>query len=50
MGITIIDVKIVGACSKHGGNHKYKNGKKVLDKDISCIECSFESTHLRKKK
>jgi len=43
MGITIIDVKIVGECSKHGGNMKYKDGRKIEDKDIECIMCGFES-------
>ena len=39
MGITIIDVKIVGFCSKHGGNLLNKNGDVIPDKDIACIEC-----------
>jgi hypothetical protein len=42
-GITITDVKVVGTCSEHGGDHRYKDGSKVTDKDISCIECSFKN-------
>jgi hypothetical protein len=43
MGITIIDVKIVGICSKHRKPddeiQKYTDGRIVEDKDIACIEC-----------
>lgn len=42
-GITIIDVKIVGFCSKH---KKYEdeplvdcNGRAYTDEEISCIAC-----------
>jgi hypothetical protein len=40
LGIT--DVKIVGECSKHGGQMKDKNGNLWEDKDIACIICAFE--------
>ncbi len=42
MGIKIVDVKVVGLCSKHRGKSeppRYKNGKIVEDKDIACIAC-----------
>jgi len=32
-GITITGVKVVGSCSKHGGDGKYK------DEDMACIDC-----------
>ena len=45
MGITIVDVKIIGVCSKHRKSDddiiKDRFGNIVLDEDIECIECSF---------
>ncbi len=41
MGTTIIEAKIVGSCSKHGGDVRNKYGERILNKDIFCIECSF---------
>jgi hypothetical protein len=42
-GITIIDVKVVGICSKHKREEdeipKYKDGTIVEDKDIACFQC-----------
>ena len=44
MGITIIDVKIVGMCSKcrKEGDEILKdlNGREYEDKEISCIGCA----------
>ncbi len=44
-GIKIIDVKIVGMCSKHRivGEEilRDKNGKEYEDKDIACVGCSL---------
>lgn len=41
MVITIIDVKIVGECSKHEGREilKDQKGRVYEDSEISCIEC-----------
>lgn len=41
MSIEIIDVKVVGNCSKHGKQMKDKYGKVIKDKDIWCFECDF---------
>ena len=45
MGITIIDVKVIGLCSKHRQSDdeilKDIHGNIVPDKDIACIECQF---------
>jgi hypothetical protein len=48
-GITILDVKIVGVCSKHANNesklpHK-KDGTVFEDKDIACIDCMFKENN-----
>lgn len=44
-GVKIIDVKIIGLCSKcrKEGDEipRYKNGELVPDKDIECINKSF---------
>jgi len=40
-GTKIIDVKVVGMCSKHGGNIRNKHGELTQDKDILCMECQF---------
>ena len=46
MSTTILSVKVVGFCSKHRPNNeapiKNKYDEVVPDKDIKCIECSFE--------
>ena len=45
MGITIIDVKIVGVCSKHRTSeveiNRDKNGKIYPDEEIACIDCAL---------
>ena len=45
MGITIIDVKIVGLCSKCRTStdqvHRYIDGRIVPDEDISCMSCNL---------
>lgn len=47
MGITIIDVKIVGICSKHRKPtdeiQTDKNGREYGDNEISCIACALDS-------
>ncbi len=54
MGIKIIDVKVVGICSKcrKEGDKipKYKDGTIIPDKDISCLSEAFGShKHLKNK-
>ncbi len=46
--ITIVDVKIVGLCSKHrnsgegfDGVLRDKNGRIYEDKEIECLECDL---------
>ena len=45
VGITIVDVKIVGLCSKHRKEGDevptHGSGAVVEDKDIACIGCMF---------
>lgn len=45
MGITIIDIKVVGTCSKHRKVDdkvlKDKNGVPYKDNMIACVECGF---------
>ena len=38
-GITIVDVKVVGACRKHDYNKEFYHHK---EEDIYCMECSFK--------
>lgn len=44
-GITIIDVKIVGICTKHRKQtdeiQTDKNGRAYKDKEISCVACAI---------
>jgi len=42
-GITIVDVKVVGECSKHnnGNPMKDKYGRIYRDDEIECIICQF---------
>ena len=50
-GIKIVDVKIVGLCSKHRGNSespRKKDGSIWEDKDIACIGCGFETPEEKK--
>ena len=46
-GITIVDVKVVGLCSKHKRDGfetpLNKDGSLVPDKDIACVECALLS-------
>ena len=45
MGIKIIDVKIIGTCSKHRTSNdetqKDIKGRVYTDKEIECIECGI---------
>jgi hypothetical protein len=45
-GITILDVKVIGICSKcrtlEDEVSKNKYGVPYLDKDIKCIKCQFK--------
>lgn len=49
MGTTIMDVKVVGECSKHGGKMVNKFGTPIRDKDICCLTCSLNSKEVKKK-
>lgn len=44
MTVRIIDVKIVGLCSKHRGNEepsKDKHGRVYEDKELCCLGCEL---------
>lgn len=46
MGMTIKSVEVVGFCREHAdGKDKkipeYKDGKKVPDEDIACVQCDL---------
>ena len=51
MGITIIDVKIIGVCSKHRNKGdevpKDNAGREYRDDEIECIECGFSDKRIK---